>query len=127
MKFPDRSALTPLARILLALNGLALIAASCTPGNYMVRTHVISGLAEHFAAYFLSGLLTSAVTSDRLAAWQVTCLLAAYAGALEVCQIFVPGRHAAFVDFAAGALGAAAGVAAYSIVSRRLWSSKPAG
>ena len=129
-KFADRPGLArtrPLAHVLLVLNGLALVVASWTPGNYMVRTHVISGLAEHFAAYFLSGLLASAVVSERLRVWQVTCLLAVYAGILEVCQIFVPGRNAAFIDFAASALGAGAGVATFMIVSRRLLGSKQLG
>jgi VanZ family protein len=117
----------PLANTLLALNGFALMLASWTPGPYVVRSHVMSGQVEHFIAYFLSGLLVSAAMSDRLSPWRVTIILVTYAGILELGQLFVPGRHAAFSDFATSGLGAVAGVVCYLLVSRRFLATKPRG
>ena len=42
-------------------------------------------------------------------AWHVGLGLAAYAGVLELGQLIVPGRNAAFIDWAAGIVGAFAG------------------
>jgi VanZ family protein len=79
---------------LVAANALILTIASWTPGSAMVRSGIFSGHFEHAAAYALSGALIYAVRAGRSTAWQVALMLSAFAGILELGQIFVPGRHA---------------------------------
>jgi VanZ family protein len=88
---------------------LALAVLSWTPGVYMVRTGVLSGHTEHFLAYFLSATIISA--AQRRATASVWIGLMLYAVALELGQLYVPGRHAAAADFYASAFGAVAGAA----------------
>jgi len=103
---------------LVAANALALMLASWTPGNYVVRSG-FSGHLEHIVASGLSGAFLLAVLAGRCAAWQVAAALAAYAGVLELGQLIVPGRHAGIDDFLFGAAGAVAGVLACAALHRR--------
>ena len=95
---------------LVAANALILMIASWTPGSVMVRSGIFSGNVEHTAAYALSGALICAVRAGRSTARQVALMLSAFAGVLELGQIFVPGRHASFDDFLFSAAGAITGV-----------------
>jgi VanZ family protein len=104
---------------LVAANALALMLLSWTPGTYMVRTS-LSGHLEHALAYVLSGAFMFAVLPRRRPGWQVAAGLAAYAGLLELGQLFVTGRHSAFEDFAFSAAGAVIGVFACAAALRRL-------
>ncbi len=90
---------------------VALLAAlSLTPGEYMVRTGGPPRL-EHFVAYLGTGAL-AAIGYRRLVALPVIgTLLCAYAGLLEIGQIWVPGRHSQFLDFVASSAGVIAGIA----------------
>jgi VanZ family protein len=101
---------------LVAANALILMIASWAPGSVMVRSGIFSGRVEHTAAYALSGALMYAVRAGRSPAWQAALMLSAFAGVLELGQIFVPGRHAGFDDFLFSMAGAIAGV----LVSARL-------
>jgi VanZ family protein len=76
----------------------------------MARTSFFSGHQEHFLAYFLSALTISAVR-PRASAARTALWLVPYASVLEMGQLYVPGRHPAFADFYASALGALAGAA----------------
>ena len=104
---------------LVAANALALMIASWMPRDYMVRTTMFSGHVEHTIAYSLSGAFMFAVLAGRYAAWQVAAALVAYAGVLEVGQLFVPGRHSGFDDFLFSAAGAVVGVLACAALRRR--------
>ena len=95
---------------LVAANALLLMLASWTPGSVMPRSGIFSGPVEHLTAYALSGAFMYAVRVGRSTAWQVAIMLSAYAGVLELGQIFVPGRHAGFDDFLCSATGTIAGV-----------------
>jgi VanZ family protein len=95
---------------LVAANALILTIASWTPGSAMVRSGIFSGHFEHAAAYALSGALIYAVRPGRSTAWQVALMLSAFAGILELGQIFVPGSHASFDDFLFSVAGAITGV-----------------
>jgi VanZ family protein len=83
---------------------IALVIASWTPGDSMVRTG-ISGALEHAAAYLLTGIAVILGHPNR-SAWTVSAMLALYAGVLELGQTIAPGRHAAFADWLAGGVGA---------------------
>ena len=95
---------------LVAANALLLMLASWTPGSVMVRSGIFSGHVEHMAAYALSGALMYAARMGRSTVWQAGLMLSAYAGALELGQIFVPGRQASFGDFLFSMAGAITGV-----------------
>jgi hypothetical protein len=86
---------------------IALAVASWTPGDEMVRTG-LNGHLEHIIAYLLTALAFMLAYPSR-PAWHVGLGLAAYAGVLELGQLIVPGRNAAFIDWAAGIVGAFAG------------------
>jgi VanZ family protein len=104
---------------LVAANALVLMLASWMPRDYMVRTTFLSGHIEHAIVYALSGAFMFAVLAGRYAAWQVAAALAAYAGLLELGQLFVPGRHAAIDDLFYSAAGAVAGVMACAALHKR--------
>jgi VanZ family protein len=93
-----------------AANALLLMIASWTPGSVMVRSGIFSGHVEHAAAYALSGALMYAARAGRSTVWQAVLMLSAYAGVLELGQIFVPGRHASFDDLLFSVTGAITGV-----------------
>ena len=93
-----------------AANALALMLASWTPGEDMIRTGVLSGHAEHVIAYALSGAVMYAMLAPRFAAAYIVAAIVAYAGLLELGQLFVPGRHAAVEDFLFSTTGAVVGI-----------------
>ena len=95
---------------LIAANALLLMIACWAPGSLMVRSGIFSGHIEHAAAYALSGALMYALRAGRSMAWQVALMLSAFAGVLELGQIFVPDRHASFDDFLFSVAGAITGV-----------------
>jgi VanZ family protein len=103
-----------------AVNALVLLIASWTPRSYMLRSGIASGQAEHFLAYSLSSALMFAMLAERHAAWRVAVVVVAYAGFLELCQTFVPGRHAALEHFYCSAAGAIIGVLACAALRHRL-------
>lgn len=96
----------------------ALAVLSWTPGDYMVRTEVLTGHEEHFLAYLISGAVIAAAPR-RSSPVPIAILLCLYAGVLELGQNFVPGRHPAFADFAASALGAVLGITLTTVLRGR--------
>jgi len=83
----------------------------------MLRTGA-SGRLEHVLAYFISALVW-VNAYPRVTPWVVGAVLTAYAGVLEVGQIYVPGRHSQVADFAASCLGVAL------VVLPTLWIRRP--
>ena len=88
----------------------AIVVLSLLPDDRMTRTGA-DGHIEHAVAYagtaFFVGLAYQ--PGER---WSVlAALMVALAGAMELLQHLSPGRHPAFSDFAASALGAVAGLA----------------
>ena len=93
---------------------------SLLPAEDMARTG-FPGDVEHFAAYAGSaaiGMAGYGLNDSRLLVIGSFWL---YAGILEYLQHFSPGRHPAFLDFAASALGALCGAVAVVLLSR--WQS----
>jgi VanZ family protein len=97
--------MTQWLRIIAWLSVLGLVLASWTPGEDMIRTGV-KGSLEHVAAYLIStGLFVLAY--PRLSPGLVGGAYAICAGVLELGQLYVPGRHSQFEDFAASCFGVA--------------------
>jgi VanZ family protein len=82
---------------------IGLAAASWTPGQEMVRTGFNTRL-EHVAAYLIAGI-TVIIAYPRRPIWSIAAILSAYAGILELGQMYIPGRHAAVLDWLASSSG----------------------
>jgi VanZ family protein len=82
---------------------IGLAVASWTPGQEMIRTGYNTRF-EHAAAYLIAGIAVL-IAYPRRPPWSIAALLCAYAGALEFGQIYIPGRHAAMLDWLASSSG----------------------
>jgi peptidoglycan/LPS O-acetylase OafA/YrhL len=100
------------------LSVLALALASWTPGDEMIRTGA-NGEVEHVLAYFISAFLLL-WSYPQWTQRQLGSALVIYAGILEVGQIYAPGRHSQFGDFAASSLGVLIGVLMVSGLRQRM-------
>jgi hypothetical protein len=99
----------------LCVFGIAVL--SLVPGE--ARPHTgLPGQAEHFMAYFLTALFLG--IRPRYLVWRILLALALclYAGLLEVLQIWVPGRSAQLIDFAASSCGALSGMIVVAMLLR---------
>ena len=120
---------SPMVAFAFRIAGLLAVAAitifSLVPGE--ARPHVLwPGSIEHVAAYFgAASLLCLGFPDSKPAAQRaftpalsIGCLLTAYGGALEIAQLFVPGRGPGMMDWGADALGAWLGVGAIWMLRR---------
>ena len=82
---------------------VGLAVASWTPGQEMVRTGFNTRL-EHMAAYLIAGIAVI-VAYPRRPTWSIAAILCAYAAILELGQLYIPGRHAALLDWLASSGG----------------------
>ena len=85
----------------------AIVFASLNPPAYRPVTRV-GHIAEHFLIYLAVGFALGLGYSNR---WRVLASLVAFAAAIELAQLFVPGRHARVVDFVVDAVAGCMGVA----------------
>jgi len=85
-----------------------LVVLSWLPGSEMVRTGS-GGRVEHATAYFLTAIIMGLANREPRRLLVQSLLLVVLAALLEVGQLFVPGRTAAFLDFAASSTGAVLG------------------
>src|SRR5262249_41119015 len=100
---------------------LAIIFLSVSPPSYRPVTRV-GHSAEHVLIYLALGLMLGLgyANNRRILAPS----LVAFAAAIELAQLFVPGRHARILDFVIGAVAGCAGVALSWIgtEAKRAWS-----
>ena len=82
---------------------------SLLPGTLRPDTGA-PGKLEHLIAYLVTGALLALGHNAPHQRWQALWLIP-YAGALELAQLYIPGRHAQFSDFVVSSIGAALGVA----------------
>jgi VanZ family protein len=89
---------------------LAIVVISVVPGrlrpDLLGEKHV-----EHLAAYLGAAMLLAAGYPRRSQLLLIGVLLSACSAALEIAQLWIPGRTASTADFAASSLGAWVGVA----------------
>jgi VanZ family protein len=91
---------------------------SLVPGD--LRPHLVASTkAEHVAAYLITAALLAFGSRKRTRIIVTALLLMFYAAALEVTQLFIPGRNASVIDFAASSLGVCCGTL-FVVFFRRL-------
>jgi VanZ family protein len=71
---------------------------------------------EHLAIFCATGLAFGLAYNDRRG--PLAALLVCFAGAVEVAQLLVPGRHARLSDFLVDALAACIGVMIVPLIER---------
>jgi VanZ family protein len=108
-------------RLIAWLLAAAVAFATLCPPSY--RPHSALGQdGEHALAFVLVGLAFGlAYGRNRLATTAISVVLI---GALEILQLWMPGRHARFEDFVVDALAASVGLA---IATGLDWALKRAG
>jgi VanZ family protein len=94
---------------------LAITAASFVPPEYRPVTDAPHDL-EHFAIFWLTGTAFALGYPD----WRYlhAGALVAFAGVIEIAQLWAPGRHARLSDFTIDAAAACIGIAAVLIAAK---------
>jgi VanZ family protein len=104
------------SRIASWLLAAAIVVLSIVPASLRPETDVPHDL-EHFAIFFATGIAFGIGYNRRPGL--VTLWLVIFAGAIELAQFAVPGRHARLSDFIVDALAACIGLAMASYVAER--------
>jgi VanZ family protein len=104
-----------LARIVSLGLAAAIVVLSVVPPTLRPETGLPHGL-EHFAMYWATGLAFA--LGYELRPGLLATLLVSFSGAVEIAQLFVPGRHARLSDFIVDALAIAIGAMTVSLVAQ---------
>ena len=91
----------------------AIVALSVVPPTLRLETGLPHGI-EHFVIYLATGLAFA--LGCELKPGVLATLLVFFSGAVEIAQLFVPGRHARLSDFIVDGLAMTVGVMAVSLV-----------
>lgn len=102
--------LSLLPLVMLALGFCSIAAASLVPAEYRPQSGFIPDGAEHAVAYFMIGSLSALIISPKVARGMIVCLLAVFAGLMELGQIDIPHRSCSLEDFLSSSGGGLAGV-----------------
>ena len=97
---------------------IMLTVLSLLPGSDRPHTG-LSGNAEHMMAYLLAALVTRLAFRQAESRWQLIAFSAA-AAFFEVCQIWIPGRHAGIDNWAASSAAALIGIVTARIVCHHI-------
>jgi len=93
----------------------AIVALSVVPPSLRPETGLPHGI-EHFVIYLATGLAFA--LGCELKPGLLATLLVFFSGAVEIAQLFVPGRHARLSDFIVDGLAITVGVMVVSLVAR---------
>ena len=93
----------------------AIVVLSLVPPDFRPVTGVPHAL-EHFAIFAVTGLAFGLAYGPR---YLIPIGLVIFAGAIEVAQLFVPGRHARLSDFIVDAFAACIGFLVSYLVARK--------
>jgi VanZ family protein len=92
-----------------------IVALSVVPPSLRPETGVPHDL-EHFTIYFVTGFAFALGYDLRRAL--LAPLLVIFTGAIEIAQLFVPGRHARLSDFIVDAFAVCVGLVSATLVNR---------
>src|SRR5262245_55739412 len=97
----------------------AITILSLVPPHYRLVTAAAHNL-EHLAIFLSVGIAFGAGYPDR--PWAVAIGLAIFSGAIEIAQLWVPGRHARLTDFLVDTTAAFIGIGLVRVVVCLWWS-----
>jgi VanZ family protein len=95
---------------LLVIAALSLVAPSLRPVTFLPQA------LEHAAIFGLAGIAAGLGYPDRKALTMAAMVI--FSGAVELAQLFAPGRHARLRDFAVDAAAALIGIALATLAAR---------
>ena len=93
----------------------AIVALSVVPPSLRPETGLPHGI-EHFVIYWATGLAFA--LGSELKPGLLATRLVFFSGAVEIAQLFVPGRHARLIDFIVDGLAITVGVIAGSLAAQ---------
>jgi VanZ family protein len=99
----------------------AITILSLVPPQYRLVTAASHNL-EHLAIFLLAGIAFGAGYPDR--PWTVAAGLTSFSGAIEIVQLWTPGRHARLIDFFVDATAALIGVCLVRVFVRLTGTGK---
>jgi VanZ family protein len=86
---------------------VSVVLLSVVPSRYRPEADLPHGL-EHFAIWWITGIAFA--LAYNLTPILLATALVIFSGAVEIAQLFVPGRHARVTDFIIDALACMVGV-----------------
>jgi hypothetical protein len=95
----------------------AIIVLSVVPPTLRPETGLPHGL-EHFTIFWATGLAFA--LGCQLKPGLLATLLVFFSGAVEIAQLFVPGRHARMTDFIVDGLAITVGAMTVLLVTQKL-------
>jgi VanZ family protein len=107
---------TPIARFAAWIALITIVVLTFVPPSLRPASG-IAHVLEHFSAFLLVGGAFGLAYPDRAIAIAVVAV--PLTAALELMQLFAPGRHARFADFVVNAVGICVGIAIVACVTRR--------
>jgi VanZ family protein len=101
-----------------------IVILSFVPAEYRPQTEAPHNF-EHFGIFFATGIAFGAGYSRSPALFSIALIV--FAGAVELGQNLVPGRHARWSDFVVDAIAVAIGTIVASFVMARTFERGPSG
>jgi VanZ family protein len=105
-----------LSQVLAWVLVFGIVGLSIVPPHYRVITDLPRPF-EHLSIFLLAGLAFGLGYPDRYPLQSIALVL--FAAAVELVQVWVPGRHPRLSDFAAGVLGLGLGIGLAYVSTRR--------
>jgi VanZ family protein len=110
-----KSRTVPAARIVAFSLATTIVVLSVVPPSLRPESSLPHDL-EHFIIYFATGLAFAVGYQIRVSL--LALLLVIFCAAVEITQLFIPGRHARLSDFVVDALAVTFGAMAASLFAR---------
>lgn len=111
--------LTAFWRLVFWLGTAAVTALSLLPQDALPPLPDINDKIEHAGAYVMLALVAGPAWPRFDAHARIAVALIVLGGAIEIAQLWIPGRSAEWGDFAADILGVLAGFTVFRIRARR--------
>ena len=102
-----KSLMKSLSQVLAWVLVFGIVGLSIVPPDYRIITDLPRPF-EHLSIFLLTGLAFGVGYPDRYPMQSIALVL--FAAAVELMQVWVPGRHPRLSDFAAGVLGLGLGI-----------------
>jgi VanZ family protein len=100
----------------------AIVVLTVVPPNLRPTTDAPHNV-EHSAAFLITGLLFGLAYGGRELILTIGAVV--FCAIIEILQLYVPGRHARWIDFAVDAVAAVVGVFVGAFGSRALRKRRP--